>query len=145
MVVVARLGCMKAGLAGKGGAQHFLGRSLADRAGDRHDARPGPGAGGGAELFECRLDIGHQQQGSVSGDALGDTADKGGGGAFFQCEGHEIMPVTDVFQCHEKIALRQGAGVDGDPGRLPVGRELATCGGGGGGGCPERGHFGLSL
>ena len=137
MVVIAGLGGMGAAKGGEHRAQHLLGRGLADRTGDGHDARIGTCTGGAAQRFQPLQHVLHDQKRRVLIQPLGDARDQRGGGTFFQRLCDEIMPVPRRLERHKEIAGLQRAGVDGNAGGGPVCCGAAARGGGGLGGSPQ--------
>ena len=129
MVVVAGFGGVDIALSGQGDPGHFLGRGLADRAGDGDDLALHAGAAGAAQRLKRGQNVRDDQQGRVIGDTLGNAADQRGAGALFQRLGHEIMAVPRRLQRDEQIARLDGAGVDGNPPHRKVARHPPAGGG----------------
>jgi hypothetical protein len=141
VVVVAGFGRMGAPLPRQHGAQHVLGRGLADRSGHTDKTRPGARPGRHGKRGQRLQHIRHDQQRGVCGHAVGPVGDKRRRRPLGQRLRHELMPVAHVLQRHEQIARLQRARVDRHTACRP-GSGGGAAGGLGGLGCgPERCHI----
>ncbi len=116
MVVVGRHRGMDAPLPGQGDAQHFLGRGLADRTGDRDGRATELGPSRHSQLAEPIEHVIHDNQGGI-GRKLRPVirVDHGGSGPLLERIRHEIMAVAGfAANGEEQTARLDRPGIDGD-------------------------------
>ena len=129
MIVIAGHRSMGAPLSSQHLAQHLFGRGFANRAGDRHNPRVTSGAGRTAQCLKRHLNIRHDKQRCIIGNAFWAPRHQGRSGTVVKSLRDKIMTVPRCLQSDKQIPLLQTAAVNRNPVYKPVALGAAPGGG----------------